>query len=906
MLPIPAAGSDGKEMTLLAESPRQSFCTLPETTSGEHTITIVENGKTAFSKVSAVNMDLSTGKLNLRKGEKTYVDVAISGLQNLPANATLSVNNASGGTVAMTGGETQVITIPPADINTAGTFQKRFDLQSLRTGSFSLNVNLDLPAPNDDTPISGHTAALCNCYINQYSYLLPLSTCLAFGGSTDPASLNNDPASQISVPTAYPPIVSFVPPGDMNPQTEQILLTVNAPANDVAAVIFSARPVSGTLWQPAGTAVNTGDSWQTNWTAPIGNDGEYIIRARIAGKNDVITERFTESFVQFSPSEMNPGPGEGIVLQVTERQIRVADNKTKQIADSLRLLQEKLDALEKKYEAQRRQQVENSTRAAELEAIDQVIDKIPGQYRDSLKGLIDSLDHLKSKLPAKVDNDALQKAADDAAQRAKDCQDRLDKLKAEKDKAQQELDKLNKQIEDLLSKMDQLHLGNNWSGGHGYHSDGGFWYGYVGDERSNTNITPESNAIANQLRGLRGPQNNANNKVKGLNAAIGDAEAECDKLKKEQEKAAAAAKNGNNYAAAETQVDELCRQIASLMDALKKWCAAHPGVCNFDGEMAANPRSPAELQAYLDKLDDIIRKKQQKEKDLEDEAAANDSDAAKTAGEIEAGNDKKEQLERGKAKAQADADKLRAEREKQLEEERAARQKKIDEDNARRSTPRPEKVLEKPVEASTQQIKLASVSLFHWLYKLGLTKYTKKCDCRMKAIVLANNTNTAATEVLFNMAMGVVFAPIEALPGLSFAAKLGIGAIKAIGSSMYGGQEFTDELAKNLFNVIGGEIFPKLLGSEVAGNSANTFAGKGLDAILEEEGIRATSWEGETEIRGCGKVKGKTTMLFNPNTGWVTMMIKIDGCPLVVVKYKVGDGGVPLSNPEPTVEIVKG
>lgn len=69
---------------------------------------------------------------------------------------------------------------------------------------------------------------------------------------------------------------------------------------------------------------------------------------------------------------------------------------------------------------------------------------------------------------------------------------------------------------------------------------------------------------------------------------------------------------------------------------------------------------------------------------------------------------------------------------------------------------------------------------------------------------------------------------------------------------------------------------------------------------MKAEGIRSTQWEGETTLRECGKVKGKTTMLFNPNTGWVTLLIKIDNCPLIVIKYKVNKDGVPITKPSVT------
>jgi hypothetical protein len=116
---------------------------------------------------------------------------------------------------------------------------------------------------------------------------------------------------------------------------------------------------------------------------------------------------------------------------------------------------------------------------------------------------------------------------------------------------------------------------------------------------------------------------------------------------------------------------------------------------------------------------------------------------------------------------------------------------------------------------------------------------------------------------------------------------------------LYGGQDFPEELAKNLFGIIGGEIFPNLTGSDFAGNRLNELANGGLGEIMKNDGVRAISWAGKTTLDLCGgvEVQGKTTLLFNPNTGWVTMIIKIDDCDnLVVVKYKVNADGTPVNN----------
>ncbi|MGB4843249.1 MAG: hypothetical protein WBP16_02155, partial [Ferruginibacter sp.] len=489
----------------------------------------------------------------------------------------------------------------------------------------------------------------------------------------------------------------------------------------------------------------------------------------------------------------------------------------------------------------------------------------------------------------------------------KDCEDRLKKLKEEKEKLEKEKEDQKDKIEDLLKQMDQLHLGNDWIGGHGYHSNGDFWYGYVGDERSNTNISAEANALKNKLKDAKRPYNDANNRLNNCNKEIAEAGEECDKLKKAEETASQAAKDGNQYSSAANQVDELCRQIADLLSALSDWCAANPGVFDFTDDLnelkTASPRTPEELSDYLAKFDDIIKQKQQKEADLNNEATENADAAGATADDIKNAEDKKGQLEQDQKEKQAEAENLRRDREKQLEAEREKQRKAEAEKNAKQNTPTPKPNLSEPVNPSDDQLKFQAQRIFRNLYRDFLVE-KGPCDCRTKAIALANNTNTIVTDIIGRIGVSVAFAPLEAFPGLSLASKLGLGAAKAIGSALYGGENFSEELAKNLFNVIGGEIFPKLTGDDFTGGKLNELASGGLDAIMQDEGIRSISWEGETEIRNCGKVKGKTTTLFNPNTGWVTILIKIDKCPLVVIKYKVNKDGVAIT--KPTVTTVRG
>lgn len=132
-------------MEILAESPRQCIATYPVQATGQQTVNCNENAKPLCSrKVSGVEMSLSAGKLNLLKGEKTYIDVKITGLENLLDTAKLTCTNVTTGVVRMQPADHVIIGLFPDSVK-GGTFNRRFDIQSLQSGGFTVNVNLDLP-----------------------------------------------------------------------------------------------------------------------------------------------------------------------------------------------------------------------------------------------------------------------------------------------------------------------------------------------------------------------------------------------------------------------------------------------------------------------------------------------------------------------------------------------------------------------------------------------------------------------------------------------------------------------------------------------------------------------------------------------------------------------------------------
>lgn len=150
---------DNKPMKILAESPGQCILSYPENANGIQTLNVQENNQSKCSQqVSGVQLNISAGDLNLRQGQRTYIDVNITGLQNLPDTAILTLINVTTDVVLMMPSNVVAIPLPPDSV-VSGTFDRRFNIQSLRSGSFSVNVNLDFkdimmsPKPDEADPV---------------------------------------------------------------------------------------------------------------------------------------------------------------------------------------------------------------------------------------------------------------------------------------------------------------------------------------------------------------------------------------------------------------------------------------------------------------------------------------------------------------------------------------------------------------------------------------------------------------------------------------------------------------------------------------------------------------------------------------------------------------------------------
>ncbi|TNE50266.1 MAG: hypothetical protein EP343_08915 [Deltaproteobacteria bacterium] len=233
-----------------------------------------------------------------------------------------------------------------------------------------------------------------------------------------------------------------------------------------------------------------------------------------------------------------------------------------------------------------------------------------------------------------------------------------------------------------------------------------------------------------------------------------------------------------------------------------------------------------------------------------------------------------------------------------LEQERREQRRKKKRAQEILENAKPKKILDEPVEATDDQIKMQAKGVFKNLY-YDATIQRCRCNCVEKALALSHNTNSVVSDVLGQLALDIAFAPLEALE-FGLAAKIGLGMAKAIGKSLYGA-DISDELTEMLFSNIGGELFPTILQSDFAGTRTEQLVTAGtmkVKDLLEKEQLRTATWEGQTSTERCKTIKGKTFMLVNVNTGWAVFLIQVDGCSVVMVKYRIKDDGVPAKGPK--------
>lgn len=635
---------DGKEIEILAESPRQCLMKMPEANSGPHTLTLTENGKTIEEKMNAVNMEVGAGKLNLQKGEKTYVDVKITGLQNLPSNATLSITNTTTGVVTMLGGESQLFTIQPATITDAGIFTKRCDLQSLRTGSFSVTVDLQLPEENTNET-SGTASAWKACSLDITSCILPASVCSALQKAmaeklsqqslqTETAPEEN-PGYRVKLNThTQNGFVQSALTGAGNYLTDQVIFTYKK--IDDAFKFQKEKNETHDWFLDRDTVLQDG----YGVSVPVAQFTPGLYNFQVTGYYGA-NEFYTHSNYIVLPERKN-------APTVSNTEIEKLLREEKRLRDSINAINRRIEnsthTINENYKLRRRLDSlrwVHSRKYYQLQKIDALIEQIPGLYGESLKNLLDALKKFRQKAGTlsaaelKDEVDKMKKVVDDLQAALDTClahlaalQKEQQDLKAEKENIQQEQKDAFRDIMNELGEQGYMYAGytsRDKSGGMKYD------YGLVlrgagGNHELVRGIPAQSikkiSALEKKIKDGNKRINEINARQAQLPGEIEKAKAECDEIAARLAKAKEALAKGEShvkeYNADMAALNELCSQIKNLLEPLASWCKQSPGACGgFEGTLKQIfqdcPPNLAALPNLMNALANIISQKKQLE-----------------------------------------------------------------------------------------------------------------------------------------------------------------------------------------------------------------------------------------------------------------------------------------------------
>ncbi|MBP9664102.1 MAG: hypothetical protein KBD94_05730 [Pyrinomonadaceae bacterium] len=142
---------------ILAESRRKMILRTPGNLTGPVQVTATDNGKTTTGQMRILNLQLTSAKTKLTRGEETKVHMEIKGIKGETRNVPVRV--VTSGTANMQGGNQQDITITPSQIGTDGTFVRDFTLIGTSTGAFSVTATVN----TNPQPVAGENKCKCVC-----------------------------------------------------------------------------------------------------------------------------------------------------------------------------------------------------------------------------------------------------------------------------------------------------------------------------------------------------------------------------------------------------------------------------------------------------------------------------------------------------------------------------------------------------------------------------------------------------------------------------------------------------------------------------------------------------------------------------------------------------------------------
>ena len=145
---------NGQPCEIIAESPRMVVFKSPMDVTGPTQISIKEGIVGNTGEYRSVGINLTSAKTKLIKGEKTTINVSISGLQGLKSPVPIQL--VTTGSANMKGGNAMNIQIAPNQVNANGMFNQKFSLTGTQAGGFNVLASVLPPRTDGDQ-------AQCEC-----------------------------------------------------------------------------------------------------------------------------------------------------------------------------------------------------------------------------------------------------------------------------------------------------------------------------------------------------------------------------------------------------------------------------------------------------------------------------------------------------------------------------------------------------------------------------------------------------------------------------------------------------------------------------------------------------------------------------------------------------------------------
>ena len=571
---------NNKKAIILAESPRQCIIECPPDVKGPSTITITEGGRSITQNINGVDYTITPGRMNLIKGESTYIDVNITGLQNLQDNASLSLENLTSNTIAMTGGNVQVIPILPESVSGVGAFYKRFVIQSLRTGTFSINVDLQLPDAKQGVATAPSTWVACDVCGGT---IMPQKTC----NSIRELSKKKLPAHQQTARQ------DTIPSGWMSNTIEAdkkiSMQSETNSANDVSMIAYSYSTPQKSERHMIGVDSLHGKGKAIALHQNSLTPGVYTINATAYGGNNYSSSM--QKTIVIPPMNFSG---------ITNPLINEYRRRIQRIKDSIDNLQRIIDNDNRRnyenYPEKRRLDSILMVKTGyynQLVAIDAVLETLPQVYGDTLTKLTDSLKRFQNKVPDLPDVEELKKRAAELEAALKACQDHLRALQQEQQDLSKELPGVEQQQSDAVqSILDCFKNAGYDYAGHTRRKNGVFGYGYAAVKNGiDVGGVPAQclktvSDAKNKIKDLQERHDEISKRLKDIPGDIEQAKADCDRLSKELQKANESVRKGKNaiieYGFINADMAEICRQLRGALDVLVRFCKQHPDVCNAE------------------------------------------------------------------------------------------------------------------------------------------------------------------------------------------------------------------------------------------------------------------------------------------------------------------------------------